>query len=420
MNLFHSQVDLARRRDINNNAMAQIDIIRALVDNIDLDKACNAASFAALVVGTLCVTHLATVLYIGFHDINGHWDEYSLKASKNTMQTYLKHVPSFATDMFLILFPSLALYGYFYDAPLWAPVFQGSAWRCTIRIALILFSSCINNIINRLWAAFIHWAMHVNKTLYRAIHKKHHCHQADLCALSSWQDSYLEFFFMEVFGTFLLASFFNPLPIASHLILAAYNGVGAAIDHSGFYIPDSVIDGRYHWDHHLLGTWNYAEMESIDRYFGTLKVWKETPEYLKAPRIRAEQEINAPAATNSSCAAAQPHGNPEWIKNFVPSVHWDEDLVNGEIEAGQADAITGKGTEREEQDAQPVSHGAVYSSSRYQVVGFVVHSEDSDTKPQDEAEMDMKKKERNAASRLLRRNVMCHAMVDSCLRPTLQ
>jgi len=290
--------------------------------DLDLGKTYNALMFASLVVGTLCVTHLLTVVYIGYHDLRGQWDKYSLKAHKNTLQTYTSHSLSFLADMFLILFPSLTLYGYFYDAPLWTPVVKDdeSILHNTLRVVLIVVSSCTNNVINRLWAAFAHWSMHASPMLYKHVHKKHHTHSAfppslppspplslavaairiltldvmnavaDLCAMSSWQDSYCEFFFMEVFGTFLFASLFNPLPIASHVLLAAYNGIGAAIDHSAFYIPGTLIDGRYHFDHHLLGTWNYAEMETIDWYFGTLKVWKVDPDYLKAPRLRAERQ----------------------------------------------------------------------------------------------------------------------------------
>lgn len=49
---------------------------------------------------------------------------------------------------------------------------------------------------------------------------------------------------MEVLGVFLFAQLFNPLPWHFHVVLAAYNGVGGAIDHSAFYIPGTIIDGR--------------------------------------------------------------------------------------------------------------------------------------------------------------------------------
>lgn len=49
---------------------------------------------------------------------------------------------------------------------------------------------------------------------------------------------------MEVMGVFLFAQLFNPLPWHFHVLLAAYNGVGGAIDHSAFYIPGTIIDGR--------------------------------------------------------------------------------------------------------------------------------------------------------------------------------
>lgn len=49
---------------------------------------------------------------------------------------------------------------------------------------------------------------------------------------------------MEVLGVFLFAQLFNPLPWHFHVLLAAYNGIGGAIDHSAFYIPGTIIDGR--------------------------------------------------------------------------------------------------------------------------------------------------------------------------------
>lgn len=58
------------------------------------------------------------------------------------------------------------------------------------------------------------------------------------------QDTTLEFVLMEVFGVFLFAQLFNPLPWHFHVLLAAYNGAGGAIDHSAFYIPGTIIDGR--------------------------------------------------------------------------------------------------------------------------------------------------------------------------------
>lgn len=255
---------------------------------IDHAKMYNAVVFGVLVVGTLSVSHLSMVCYIAYYDISGRWDAYSLKPQKNTVQTYMSHVPSFATDVYLILFPSLVIYGYFYDEWLWRPTISSDkkVTENLVSVCLVLLNACINNIINRLWAAAIHYVMHAFPVLYKNIHKKHHCPMKDLCALSAWQDSYTEFFFMEVFGVFLLASFFNPLPAYAHVCTAIYNGIGGAVDHSAFYIPDSIIDGRYHFDHHLLVTSNYAEMLTIDQLFGTLKVWKEDPPYMQSPRLQ--------------------------------------------------------------------------------------------------------------------------------------
>jgi len=106
-------------------------------------------------------------------------------------------------------------------------------------------------------------------------HKRHHVKLEDLCALSAWQDSYIEFVLMEVFGVFLLAPMVFPLPWAFLMLTAAYNGVNAAIDHCGFKVPDSHFDGLYHYVHHVLPDRNFAEMEMLDRYMGTLGSLKE-------------------------------------------------------------------------------------------------------------------------------------------------
>lgn len=238
-------------------------------------KAWNAALFASLVVGVLMASHLLMVAYIAYHDLRGEWDAYRLKAQRNTAAIYLSHAPSFFADMLLLLWPSLFVYGYYYDCPLWSPLLLQNEHlaKNVLRVALILVSSVMNNVINRLWAMGVHYTMHAFPTLYKTIHKQHHTTVRELCALSSWQDSATEFFVMEVFGTFLLASLVNPLPVVSHVILACYNGVFAAIDHSGFYIPGTWIDGRYHWNHHVYGKWNFSEIKELDKFFGTLLVW---------------------------------------------------------------------------------------------------------------------------------------------------
>lgn len=201
--------------------------------------------FSWVVCLTLIVSHLLTVLFIAYHDISGRWDKYSLKYQRSTWHTYVQHAPSFFFDVVCLLGPSLLAFGYVYEAVLYEPLLPHADWRQNgVRVAALLGAAIINNVINRLWAMGVHWLMHESKFLYRAVHKRHHCCIRDFCALSAWQDSILEFVLMEVFGVFLFAQLFNPLPWHFHVLFAFINGVGAAIDHSAFYIPGTIVDGR--------------------------------------------------------------------------------------------------------------------------------------------------------------------------------
>lgn len=205
--------------------------------------------FSGIVCTSLVLSHLATVIYIAYHDISGKWDKYSLKYQQSTWWTYAQHWTSFAFDVTFLLAPSLVAFGYYYHDIVSQSlcIYHGeedSGRRNAMRIIVLSFSALLNNIINRLWAMAVHWLMHQSKTLYRLVHKKHHCQIRDLCASSAWQDTTLEFVLMEVLGVFLFAQFFNPLPWHFHVILASYNGIGGAIDHSAFYIPGTCVDGR--------------------------------------------------------------------------------------------------------------------------------------------------------------------------------
>lgn len=206
----------------------------------------RAVWFSGVVCVSLVVSHLLMVLFIAFHDISGRWDKYSLKYQRSSWRTYAQHAPSFFFDVGVLLAPALLVFGYAYDAVLYEPLLPHGDWQQDgVRVAALLGGATINNVINRLWAMGVHWLMHESKILYRAVHKRHHCQIRDFCALSAWQDSTLEFVLMEVFGVFLFAQLFNPLPWHFHVLFALINGLGAAIDHSAFYIPGTLIDGRY-------------------------------------------------------------------------------------------------------------------------------------------------------------------------------
>ena len=222
--------------------------------------------FSGVVCLSLVVSHLLMVLFIAFHDISGRWDKYSLKYQRSSWWTYAQHAPSFFFDVGVLLAPALLVFGYAYDAVLYEPLLPHGDWRQdSVRVVALLGAATINNVINRLWAMGVHWLMHESKLLYRAVHKRHHCQIRDFCALSAWQDSTLEFVLMEVFGVFLFAQLFNPLPWHFHVLFALINGVGAAIDHSAFYIPGTIIDGRYEWKRGRVGKEAAAARDRLAR-----------------------------------------------------------------------------------------------------------------------------------------------------------
>ncbi len=156
--------------------------------SVDEARLTRAAWFSLTVCGALVLSHLATVAVIAHYDLSGKWDQYSLKYQRSTWRTYAQHAQSFFADVAFLLGPALVAFGYFYDAPLFEPLcLHGRPARDALRLAALALAAVLNNVINRLWAMGVHWAMHESKWLYRAVHKRHHCRIRDLCALSAWQ-----------------------------------------------------------------------------------------------------------------------------------------------------------------------------------------------------------------------------------------
>eukprot|EP00775_Hariotina_reticulata_P013863 gene13863-13985_t len=83
-------------------------------------------------------------------------------------------------------------------------------------------------------------------------------------------DHPLEFLLMEVPGTFLLGPLLLRLQLPSTALLLAYQGASSAVDHSGFCV-NWLVDGRYHFMHHVNPRVNYGEMELLDKLAGTFK-----------------------------------------------------------------------------------------------------------------------------------------------------
>lgn len=165
-----------------------VDVAGEVGLSVDGERMGRATWFALVVCGALVASHLLTVAFIAHHDISGKWDRYSLKYQRSTWRTYAQHARSFFVDVACLLLPALLAFGYFYDGPLFEPLLlHGRPARDALRLVALALAAVLNNVINRLWAMGVHWAMHESKFLYRAVHKRHHCRIRDLCALSAWQ-----------------------------------------------------------------------------------------------------------------------------------------------------------------------------------------------------------------------------------------
>jgi sterol desaturase/sphingolipid hydroxylase (fatty acid hydroxylase superfamily) len=140
--------------------------------------------------------------------------------------------------------------------------FYSNPW-CWARIPLGIFIGLICRM-----AA--HRALHL-PYCYKSIHKIHHIVAERMTPFSAFNDHPIEFFLMEVIGTFLLPCVLQPLPPP---VLGAVWSLQVALgvcDHSNAIVPGSFfIDAEYHLVHHTLTNWNYAEFQMLDELWGTL------------------------------------------------------------------------------------------------------------------------------------------------------
>jgi len=216
-------------------------------------------------------SHFCASGFIAYYDLSGKWENFSLKKTKNTAITYLQHVPSAILNWFLILLPCLYMFSIYHYKIVFGDFLPvGSFFDRILHLVYMLSIALINNILNRVIAWAVHWALH-RRSLYPLIHKRHHTPLADQVATAAWQDNAFEFLFMEVFGMFIGAPMLFPQHYIFTLVTALCNGVMQATDHSAFYVPGTIVDGRYHFSHHVMLNHSFAEMEMVDRFFGTYR-----------------------------------------------------------------------------------------------------------------------------------------------------
>ena len=212
------------------------------------------------------IGHFTMGFYIMYKDLKGDWENYkihpdSLTDKNNKLIKYTLCIPYLLRDLFFLLPIFLFIYTSF-NINFLTENFDlyGFAYE--------IFIKCpIAYMIGNLWDMMIHRLWHQIPFLYKHVHKEHHINIAEMCSLSAWRDSWLEFIF-EIPGTFLIGPYFMRLNWLSHALIISSMGFISSIDHSGFYV-NYLIDSRYHYNHHLKPNNNFADIEVLDNLFGT-------------------------------------------------------------------------------------------------------------------------------------------------------
>mmetsp|Transcript_1910 Transcript_1910/g.3031 ORF Transcript_1910/g.3031 Transcript_1910/m.3031 type:complete len:269 (+) Transcript_1910:262-1068(+) len=224
----------------------------------------TSAFIGPLVAVWISYFSLAAVMTVYFR-YNPH---YLLVSSKWTLRDLSGHIQSSARDLLVLLPASVLIIKYFKISklvltdPLDITSFYSSplTW---VGIPLGIF-------IGLIWRMGAHRLLH-QPPLYKALHKMHHITPERMTPFATFNDHPIEFFVMEVIGTFLIPVILTPVP---SVVLAGIWSMQCCLgvcDHSNAVVPGSwFLDAEYHLTHHQLTHCNYAEMQLLDKIFGTL------------------------------------------------------------------------------------------------------------------------------------------------------
>lgn len=141
--------------------------------------------------------------------------------------------------------------------------------ECQDSVVLSLAKLMFGYILGKMWAYIVHYALHF-PSLYR-FHRRHHRNPKSVVASAAWEDSFVEYAIMEL-PSFGICVLLLPSHFIVHLIHFAWHGWDGACGHSGYSAPGflgSLFNGEYHYYHHAYLNINYAEIEAIDKFFGT-------------------------------------------------------------------------------------------------------------------------------------------------------
>ena len=221
----------------------------------------DAAIQAAQAMVALAVSHTFCVSIVMYHDLTGKWAPYSINPNRNvTIEDYKVGMKSFAFDLAFLFFPFLTACFYCRASEI---------AHSTDSIALAIAKFAAGYVLGKVWAFWIHYVLHHPK-LYH-FHRRHHRNPRAIVAAAAWEDSKVEYAVMEL-PSFAITVLLFPTHFYVHLFHFALHGWDGACGHSGFKAPGllgSMFDGEYHYYHHAHLTVNYAELEFLDKMFGT-------------------------------------------------------------------------------------------------------------------------------------------------------
>lgn len=218
---------------------------------------------------TFGCSFVAFVLFFMFMDLSGRWEQYLLekKNRKVTWKTYMPGLENFLFDFLFFLLPlNLLLFILHRDTLLSSPLPSTLNLAFLGKLTSLVGKLVIGYFVGKLWSYVAHYLLH-KKAVYRYVHKLHHVPTTEMVASHAWFETIPEFFVMEM-PNLLLGIFLFPVPWKVLLFYYVYHAFGAASDHSGFKV-NWLIDAEFHYRHHKQQVVNFAEMESIDLFFGT-------------------------------------------------------------------------------------------------------------------------------------------------------
>ena len=200
-----------------------------------------------------------------YFDLTGKWDQFALcknrsQITRERFENYITGWKKFCLDLLFLFLPCMA-FCFWYNA---AALSNSSD---PVNVSVLKLVS--GYLLGKVWAFAVHFALHFPSLYW--IHRRHHRSPKNLVASAAWEDSYIEYAIMEL-PSLAIAVLLFPTHFRYQLIHFAWHGWDGACGHSGFSAPGFLgfcFDGEYHYHHHALLTVNYAEIEVIDKFFGT-------------------------------------------------------------------------------------------------------------------------------------------------------